>query len=67
MYKYVYIRLVEYMLQPLTHKTKRATARSSHMWPLRYPLLPLHSMMRVAKLSPFGGGGLLNTCLSAQP
>ena len=32
-------RLVEYMLQPLTHNIKRASARSSHMCLLPYPLL----------------------------
>ena len=44
------------ILQPLTHKIKRASARSSHMFRLPYPLLPLHSMLKVAKLFPFGGG-----------
>jgi hypothetical protein len=44
------------VLQPLTHEIKRASARSSHRCLLRYPLLPLHSMLKVAKLFPFGGG-----------
>ena len=52
------------MLQPLTHKIKRASARSSHMCPLPYPLLPLHSMLRVAKLFPFGGGVIKNMFIS---
>ena len=60
------IRLVEYILQPLTHKIKRSLARSSHMCLLPYPLLPLHSRLRVAKLFPFGGG-VIKTCLSPQP
>ena len=36
MLKYGMVRLVEYMLQPLTHKIKRASARSSHMCLLPY-------------------------------
>ena len=52
------IRLVEDMLQPLTHKIKHASARSSHRGPLPYPLLPLHSMFKVANLFPFGGGAI---------
>ena len=58
------IRLVEYILQPLTHDIKRASARSSHMCLLPYPLLPLHSMLRVAKLFPFGGGVIKHLFIS---
>ena len=40
------IRLVEYRLQPLTHKIKHSSARSSHMCILPHPLLTLHSDSR---------------------
>ena len=46
-------------MQPLTHKTKHASARSSHMCLLPYLLLPLHSMLQVANMFPFGGGGAI--------
>ena len=37
-----------YVATPLTHEIKCASARSSHVCLLPYPLLPLHSMLRVA-------------------
>ena len=54
-----------YILQPLTHKIKRASARSSHTCLLPYPLLPLRSMLRVAKLFPFGGGVIKHVLISS--
>ena len=58
------VRLVEYILQPLTHKIKSASARSSHRCPLPCPLLPLHSMLRDAKLFPFVGGTIKHMFIS---
>ena len=68
-YIYIYydirnIRLVEYTLQPLTHKITNASARLSHRCPLPYPLLPLHSMLKVAKLFPFVGGAVKHKFIS---
>ena len=61
---YHVIRLVEYILQPLTHKIKSASARSSHRCPLPCPLLPLHLMLKVAKLFPFVGGTIKHMFIS---
>ena len=58
------IRLVEHIMQPLTHKIKHASARSSHMCLLPYPLLPLHSMLKVQNCF-LSAGGLLNASLSS--
>ena len=44
MYIFIVIRLVEYILQPVTHKINSASPRSSHRCPLLCPLLPLHSI-----------------------
>ena len=56
--------MVEYILQPLAHKIKNASARSSHRCPLPCPLLPLHSMLKVAKLFPFVGGAIQHMFIS---
>ena len=51
-------------MQPRTHKIKSASARSSHRCPLPCPLLPLHSMLKVAKLFPFVGGAIKHKFIS---